>query len=130
MAGSSGGRTAKDLVFLQLMVRPNFLQHVERESSMAVRSDLLLARRAMSSAYSRSVTNVSSFGILLFLTRTGHPDATPLLPVLLQGHASGNIKVKIEKSGCQHTALTNTAGDRELVSEFLVCPNSSSRAFM
>ena len=38
MAGSSGGRTAKDLVFMQLMVRPNFLQHVERESSIAVRS--------------------------------------------------------------------------------------------
>ena len=30
MAESSGGRTAKALVFMQLMVRPNFLQHVER----------------------------------------------------------------------------------------------------
>ena len=29
MAGSSGGRTAKDLVFMQLMVRLNFLQQVE-----------------------------------------------------------------------------------------------------
>ena len=30
MAESSGGRTAKDLVFMQLMVRRNFLQHIER----------------------------------------------------------------------------------------------------
>ena len=46
-AWSSGGKTTKDLVFLQLMVRPSFLQQVERESSQAVRSDQLLARSAM-----------------------------------------------------------------------------------
>ena len=47
----SVGKTAKDLVFLQLMVSPKSLQCAANELSMAVRSSHLSDRRAMSSAY-------------------------------------------------------------------------------
>ena len=96
----------------------------------------LLARKAMSSANSKSVTSVYRFRTLLAVPNqisikpVGHPDASPLLTVLLQRHTYGNIKIKVEESGCQQTALTNAVGDKELTRELPVCPNSSSRVFM
>ena len=60
---------ASDLVFLQLIVRPNILQDVERLSNMVVRSDQLSTRRALSLPYSRLVIRVFNLSILLFPAR-------------------------------------------------------------
>ena len=65
----SDGKSAKDLVFLQLMVSPKSLHCAANELSMAVRSSQLSDRRAMSSAYSRSDTMDSSRRILRLPTR-------------------------------------------------------------
>ena len=60
MCEHSDGRTAKVYVYLQLIAMPSFVQQFNRESSIVVRSSQLSERRAISSAYSRSVTKIQT----------------------------------------------------------------------
>ena len=52
MSTQMADRTAKGFVFLQLIVRPSFIQQFDKKSSIVMRSNQLSERRAISSAYS------------------------------------------------------------------------------
>ena len=127
------------LVFEQLIDRPKAEQWVDRVVSMASKSfqeHSKSASKAMSSAYSRSVTRVSSCSFLYTvphkfgIVKIGNSNTFVLHLVTVQRHMNDSIKIQIKKCRCQNTPLAHSTGHIKALRYPPIRSHSSSRSIV